>query len=605
MMELYEEMRKEAENRISVYSSQWHNFLPSDPGMTILEILTWQQAGQRQKFQEFPEEASENLLKLMGFVPQKEQGTVLYVEAKDRADCMYIPENQKFYAGELCFETEKTTGRFCGKLLGIYRLQGQKPEEILELKEGVPLHTEIFSSKPKKGMTVYLLFDELPATEGKADLLLYVMVHQEMPRNPSVPPGVFAEISFEYYNGSRFEEAVCEDDTCGFLENGEIRIKFVKERAKTVCFAGKKGYLLRCILRMAEYDIPPSVVSISGPLLRLRQQDTKILTKEGALALCDAKVEPYRKLGVLYGYDRQEFGMEPFGAVEEKSLRVMAEGCSLEFAAGDDRLLYEYDRKRKVLRVLKAGAYEGRTVYISRLSVTEGSLGNIRRQNELRCTLEGKTKLFQNLEAGFGGRDEETLEELKKRFVRDLRTPVCAVTLGDYESLAKETPGLCIHKARAYYDCESACTKITVLPYGREEYPRLSRIYQREILAYLEDRRLLNSKIELKSPVYVKISVHVIVRQSTRRREENKEAQIRKLLLELLDDRKNDRQLGTTISYAGIYEKIGTLPGVQKVCALTFHLEGGAQDRLTKGEDIELLPYMAAVPGKITIDLNG
>lgn len=626
MSETYEEMLHEAENRIPFYSKTWNNFLPSDPGNTILEILTWFQAKQREKLQEIPEEVIENLLRMAGFERKTEEKALLYVKPENAGESIPIVKNQKFYTGHLCFEAEETVARFQGKLQGIYRIKNQRPEELLELKEEVPVHTEIFGVSPKKRDAVYFLFDALPDTGKNFSAVLYADVWQEAPRNPFVSSSPFARLSLEIYNGAEFVALDSTDDTYAFLQSGEIRFQCPKEQAKKVAFEGKEGYLVRCKLTQAGYDVPPSVNAIYGPLLRLRQKDTKICCRNGTVTADSPQWEQYINLGILYGYDCQEFDVSEFGKIDGSSLRMWAgkntqrasrntgsqEGAgglcpsryALEIPPESDGFCYEYDRKKQVLRVLTPGDCEGETTGISTLAVTEGALGNIRKNNCLQTVCGGREVFFRNPVKGKGGQNYESLEQMKKRFHEDMKTPQAAVTEEDCEKLARKVPGLCVRKTHAYVT-EDACLHVVVMPYSREEYPALSDIYRKEIGKYLEERKLLNTKIRVKEPRYVKVDVQVKAVQGRRGRGEEKTAEVQKAVEKQIDCRMNEKPIGAPVSYNEILEGIKAVPGILSVRELEVSVRGAARREVYAKEAVVLPQDAAAVPGEITVELSG
>lgn len=604
MSELYGEMLAEAEKRILFYSEEWKNFLPSDPGNTILEILTWFQAMQREKLREIPEEAIENLLRMAGFVRKTEKEALLYVKPETKEDPISIVKNQKFYAGHLCFEAEEEILQFQGSLLGIYRRKNQSLEEILELKDSVPVHTEIFGAHPKKGDQIYLLFDALPDLGEVFSVVLYVDVWQEAPRNPFLTQSPFASLSLDIHNGTEFVPLSFEDDTYAFLQSGEIRFQCPKDKARLGLFGNQRGYLVRVTLGMAEYDLPPSVTAIYGPLLRLRQRDTKIFCRQENVAAVSPQWERYINLGTLYGYDDQEFDVSELGKIDGGSLRMWAGKDAFEIPPESETLFYEYDRKKQVIRIINAGDYEGEMAGISAVAVTEGASGNIRKNNRLQTVCKGREVFFCNPIAGKGGRDYESLEQMKKRFFDDLRTPQAAVTEKDCAELAKKVPGLCIQKTQAYVT-EDACIHVVVLPYGRGGYPVLSDRYQKRICNYLEERKLLNTEIVVQSPKYLKVDVRVKAVRSRRGRGEEKEAEVQKAIEKLIDCRLNEKNIGSPIIYGEILEGVKTIPRIAGVRELEISAHSTIRQEMYAKEAIVLPPGVMAVSGKILVDLSG
>ena len=119
-----------------------------------------------------------------------------------------------------------------------------------------------------------------------------------------------------------------------------------------------------------------------------------------------------------------------------------------------------------------------------------------------------------NYENTSSGADKETIEECFWRFMRESTHTHRAVTMEDYETLVRQTPGLLIHKVKA---TTSFLTKswenqtadntvyIVVKPYSEETMPKLSSGYERNIRAMLEKKRMLGTRIQILSPEYVGI----------------------------------------------------------------------------------------------------
>ena len=121
-----------------------------------------------------------------------------------------------------------------------------------------------------------------------------------------------------------------------------------------------------------------------------------------------------------------------------------------------------------------------------------------------------------------GGDEAESLEEATERARQLIVKPNRAVTLGDYETLARETPGVHIARVSARanlhpgFPCYQAPGIVTVivlpsLPVGR---PVPSIALRRTISAYLTRRRVIGTRVEVAGPTYRKISVQASVQSA-------------------------------------------------------------------------------------------
>ena len=122
--------------------------------------------------------------------------------------------------------------------------------------------------------------------------------------------------------------------------------------------------------------------------------------------------------------------------------------------------------------------------------------------------------------AAEGGARGEILDETINRALEQIEKPFRAVTLKDYEILARRTPGTRLARvtARANMHPAHPCLKapgvitliiIPFLPAGR---PSPSRALRQTVAAYLCHRRLLGTRVEVVGPEYKEVSVRARVR---------------------------------------------------------------------------------------------
>lgn len=275
MMEELERLMEEAVSLAGIYSQEWTNRNPSDPGMTILENLSALHLVQRESAVQVTEHARISLLKLAGFVPLEPENARLAVELAQKGPFSF-PKHQKFYVDNVCFETEEEVRAMQGRLLGVY-VKGQDGfREIKELKEGVPLNARPFGSEPLAGDEVYFLFDELPCGR-KVGVQLYAEVKTSGTRNPfsEEEPVDFARMRWSCLTSCGHEDIVCQDETHGFLQSGKIILQIDTDRLVKEQVGARKGYMLCCRIVEAAYDRAPELVAVHGPLFSLIQRDTQ------------------------------------------------------------------------------------------------------------------------------------------------------------------------------------------------------------------------------------------------------------------------------------------------------------------------------------------
>jgi len=118
------------------------------------------------------------------------------------------------------------------------------------------------------------------------------------------------------------------------------------------------------------------------------------------------------------------------------------------------------------------------------------------------------------------GAAAETLDGAATRAIKLVNQTNRAVTLKDYERLAKATPGTQLARAEASanrhpsFPCLKATGLITlvVLPNMPVPKPFPSAGLLRTVAAYLRSRRVIGTRVEVVGPNYVEVSVRVKVK---------------------------------------------------------------------------------------------
>jgi predicted phage baseplate assembly protein len=122
-----------------------------------------------------------------------------------------------------------------------------------------------------------------------------------------------------------------------------------------------------------------------------------------------------------------------------------------------------------------------------------------------------------------GGAAAETLEHAEDRAAELPGQPTRAVTVADYETLARQTPGTRLARVAVLPDthpglpCVVAVGVMTVvlLPYLPLGHPAPSPGLRYAVAAYLDRHRMLGTRVEVTGPTYTEVSVDAQV-QATR-----------------------------------------------------------------------------------------
>lgn len=683
----FEEAYSEAVMQIPLYSKEWTNHNPSDPGITILEILTAFETIQRGSINHMSAEVRQNLLKMTGFEAARGKCARLLLAAEGVEEPFVVAANQRFLLGDLSFETNRMLEIGSYRLMGIYGMHnGSLTDYTFLTDREVQLPAAVFGEHPAEGDSIWFAASGLPG--AGEDMIFYVTCDGRFQRNPSREKtvNVFADMKWECYTEDGYLEMSVRDMTGAFLTSGEIRLRMPRAEGAPCPDLPGSPYVIRATLTRAEYDIRPRLTGVDGFLFEVWQKDTKAachsfnkvnrvplvsdMAEEGnVLVFCrEERGSSYRKyeiapssdaVGRYFELEREGFGMNAFcfdkkkfgygpekqrGAVrivvysneiihsydlgtvlgfDDQEIvlpmqKIVADSFTIlarredengekiyDFVRperyGEDEMTYHLLENEGKIIIEDAGAFVGARLFVAGLSINRGEEGNIRSRNYFRAEGVPEEIRFFNPGPGTGGAYRETLQEVRKRFLEDIRKPYAAVTASDYERIVRETPQLCIEKVKAVFDGGHNKVQIAVMPQGIEAFPKLSPLYKKLIMQNLESHRLLTTAVEVLPPVYVPVNVQGMI--YVKRYYENCREQIEQTIRERIDYIHSDRNFGDVLKFSEVFHAVEELECVESIYDLSLRPKNASQAKMQE-EDIVPKANCLCCVGTILIELS-
>lgn len=281
-----------------------------------------------------------------------------------------------------------------------------------------------------------------------------------------------------------------------------------------------------------------------------------------------------RNLGTVYGYDDQIMEIENTEQVIPEGFCVMARMRNRDgteeyrFAApglqGEEELGYELLSREGRIRIYHPGYRRECQLYLASCAVTGGGGA----ENALRpgSRLRGAGLEFVSVSPERGGASCESVEELEQRFTEDLSRHETGVTADDYETLVRQTPGLCIEQVKAWMNDRENRVEIAVKPAGSRSFPGLSDIYKETIRDYLEPRRMAATEIAILGPEYVPIAVSGRIRG--KKRFGDCQGIVKRFLEKRFEELSSKAGFGGSIAFHVLYRELEELDCVAEVCDL-------------------------------------
>lgn len=680
----YEERMEDVLKELPLRSSEWTNYNPSDPGITILENLTAFNALQGAEIVALSYRARMALLKMAGFVPARGKCSRVLLSADELEYPVNIMPGQRFHLGDIFFETNRETVAGECRIIGVFTSDKDGFRDVsyvLDRELSVP--ARIFSQDPCKDNALYLIYKG--DVSRLREIILYAKMTNNEKRNITVDrtEHIFADIDWEIYTENGFEKVNVRDFTGAFAGSGEIRISLPESEPAVYSQTPISGYCIRAVLKRADYDIVPKMTNLYGFLFEVWQKDTYAYSQSFSKSekvtirsplgkevyylvfVREGKGESYRRYemvtsggmlgrycfyeetedGMTFFFEPREFGYAPYKGKDSVRIIIYNEKIMRTYAVGrvigyddqeielplnhivnesffliarredEDGYIYDFVRPEKKAEgslyyhllesdgkiiIEDAGDFIGADLFMGSVAVTNGSRGNISDGNRLEIDNDDIDALFFNPGEGTGGTYRETFEEVRARFLKDMRTPYTAVTAEDYESIIRSTPGLCIRKTKAVIDDKENMVKVVVMPDTDEKFPKLTDIYLNRISSRLEERRLITAGFKILQPVYAPVGVRATV--YVKRHFSDCRAQIEERIKARLDYPNSDHNIGEVLKFEDVFHAIEELLCVEYVYELSLHSEN---PKIAQLKEYDIIPRFDCLiyPGNIQLQI--
>lgn len=481
----FEDILKNALHQIAKRYPEWTNFNPSDPGMTIVELLAWLTEIQQYHLNVIGKDHRLRYLKLLGTVPQKEAPAVTFL--KITAVNREIPQGTVYMADDIPFETAYAFTAADNEISAVE----SDSQQIVNYRN--MLDSMQFSPFGEKETVFRIYLRQQPRV---GDLLSFYMEQKPIPNCGKITenfPG------FVRLKGDTCTEIIS-DETCGFSRNGTICIK-IWERIPP-----ERGrYPIQLSIAEGEYPIPPVLTRMALNVVPGIQRQTlplyqKAMTERyigmatGVCNFCipcawegilpDSLVIGVQEEDGFYLWKR----VDDFDASEKTARHFVFEDGMLKFGNGE-----------------RGMPPEGQ-IYLAGCEISRNAAGNIKTGtvDSLDETTESRGI---NITPSTGGRAAETIDECCDRVRKTLVQSERCVTLADFEQAVRNTPGVPVYRVKAFLNERvDNCIIIAVenIP-GRDG---LNSCYLKHMKQHILSRVMVGTKVEFTAPEYIGIYVY-------------------------------------------------------------------------------------------------
>lgn len=592
-----------ARRLIPRYCPEWTDHNLSDPGITLIELFAWMMEMLLYRLNRVPEKNFITFLDLIGvqlLPPAAARADLTFTLAAPRPEPVVIP------AG-----TEVATVRTGTQEAIVFstdhdlRIVQPTPIYFLVSADGKAFqdHSDslvrtgplipVFQETPRPDNAFYIGFQEDLA--GHTLVTTFSCSTEGVGIDPARPPLAWECWDSQSDAWTRVE--VEKDVTGGLNRRGDIvlHLPYVFSAGEV---GAKRAYWLRC--RVVE-PAPEQPTYTASPKVRLvgcytiggtvpATHATVVLNEE--LGRSDGRpgqvlrvaqppmlpLEPKEKLEVEVPEGWEEWDPVPDFAQSGPDSRHF----TCDPTTGEIRFGPAIRQPDGLTRQFGAVPPKGARLRMTRYRTGGGTVGNVgpRTLTVLKSSIPFVSAVT-NREGAFGGRDAETLEHVKMRGPRQLRTRDRAVTAEDFEILALEASSSvararCVQPRPGRDDPPPGTVRLLLVPSLEGVIqPTIRQLEIAKPLAelvqgYLEERRLLGTAVEIGTPPYTWVSVQVQIKVRERLEaatvRQRVESELYRFLHPLVGGKDGTGwPFGRPLYIADIYAIVHSVPGVEFV----------------------------------------
>ncbi len=573
----------EAKSRIPRYAPEWTDHNTSDPGITLIQLFAWLGEMIMYRLNKVPDASYISYLRLLGierkpaaparaevtFTPTSAgdptvlvpKGSQLSAEVKTQPSAIVTavpaPEDDQ----PIIFETDEPIYVLRAALEAVQVFDGVDFIDYTGANQPGGKSYPAFGSRGRDGSSLMLGFNadgEFPKDEINLAVRAFndPRMLREVACNSAAtrPP---ARIIWEYWAGLWKELQVRKDETIALTASGHVYLVGPRDIQKTMLgkFTDKDRYWIRCRLVQSQYELEPELDAVLTNTVRATAVATvrdevagssegqpgqsftlsngPIYAKDPISA--DALVLQKRKQKESPNEDEQEkldkalrerelskgFWLE---VDESQGLKPWEEVEDFLNSNADDR---HYLLNRATGQVTFGDGEQGaipvagnNNIVVRYYRYGGGAHGNVgaKTVNEMVSTVAGIDTVTNHYPAE-GGADEESEADTKARAPKEIKARDRAVTLKDFEFIARQTPGVRVRRAHALalrhpqfpnVKVPGAIT-VVIVPESKDPKPLPSEGTLQSVCAYLGQRRLLTNEVFVAPPKYKQIHIEASV----------------------------------------------------------------------------------------------
>ena len=636
----FDEIIQQAQKQISLLTSDWTNYNPSDPGITLLELFSWYKEVQQYHLNALSREHELAYLKLLGAAPHDMKPATALLALTGEG---MVEEKSIFLAEDIPFETTRSLAVCPSQVMFLGRNDAVITDFQKVQRAGGNLKFPPFLPEAPGAFCSFTLFFDNPLPAGVPLQLWFQLEDTENTWGEDQTFLPYVTFRGEYWDGEGYcPILVLEDHTQSFFHSGILRFQLPQQAQARF---REQGYPLRFVLEKGEYVKPPIINDIRFNAVQVVQRETFSQVQSyrpsaaGVIELAQDALSQTQRMEV-YGVEGDRWIPLSWESIRPRRVRLSASGFEtvqvvtwkkeaddlrrLGFAngiacfqipllqsdllpnsltllvkepdgnwyywervddfysAGPSSRQYCLDTDSNTLRFgdgEQGRAPEGELLLLS-WSTSLGELGNIQ-EGYLLPPSQAQVQEAACVSPAQGGSSPETTEACFRRVKQEFHQPKRCVTLRDFEQIALSTPGTYLKRVQAFVKDEAPNQVFLAIETQGNNitlHPGVVENLKHAILPKV----MINTKVNFLAPVYVRLKIYAQIRVKLQFFTQQEE--IRRSLADYFED--SAIGFGSTLSKNALLDYLYAMPQVDRVEILELSFSGN--HAVLRGGDIIL-----------------
>jgi predicted phage baseplate assembly protein len=652
----FQDLVDEAKKRIPHYCKEWTDHNVSDPGVTLIELFAWMTDIMLYRLNQVPDLHYIRFMEMLGITlrgPVPAQVPVTFWLSAPQPTPVVIPAGTEVASTQT--ETERSIvftldsdftvhppalSMLSSRVVGENAQRVYREQNLRRLEAGFE-GFDVFTTLPNVDDALYFGFEN--------DLSQHILGF-EMDCDPAGGAGIDPSLPPTLWEASTGKSDVrwetCEvdiDTTKGMNVAGRIRIH-LPDMGKYET-AGKSLYWVR--VRVKEITPEEQKQGMRPYRVSPRLRRVAVATWGGTAPATHAQKVTREFLGQSDGAPGQGHRLKNFPVLSRQvgeTLVVQVEGktpqpwkevpdfassdasdvhYSLDSVTGELRLGPAVRQQDGTIKLYGAVPPKGSNLIFECYRYGGGQEGNVQRGilNTLKTAIPYIARVY-NRQPAWGGLDAESLESAMMRAPAMLRARDRAVTEADFEFLARQALPALIGRVKCLQPRPSDAGRVVpgqvfVLVIPRLQNPQgflpPEKLTLRDedvaaLTAYLDERRLLTTRLDIRPPAYLWVACKVKLRAAPGVARPRVEAQVLDRLYRYLNPLTGGAEgsgwpFGRSLFVSDVYQCLQGIPDVQFIRGVEmYETKPGGEAQGAPVESLDVVAHGVITSGKHIVE---